>query len=139
MSGTRPASPGSLGLQSASAVAITGGTIAGLTALGLSGSASITKDTAYSSANTAGGIILTGGDAGLAAFADATNNITGFQSYEPGVSFTSRPFVLQPNGGTVRIGLTAPTITGSRGANAALESLLTELATLGLIVDGTTA
>lgn len=32
-----------------------------------------------------------------------------------------------------------PTITGSRGGNAALESLLTELAALGLLVDGTTA
>lgn len=32
-----------------------------------------------------------------------------------------------------------PTITGSRGGNAALASLLTELATLGLIVDGTSA
>lgn len=33
---------------------------------------------------------------------------------------------------------TQPTITGSRGGNAALASLLTELANLGLIVDGTT-
>lgn len=33
---------------------------------------------------------------------------------------------------------TQPTVTGSRGGNAALASLLTELATLGLIVDGTT-
>lgn len=32
-----------------------------------------------------------------------------------------------------------PTITGSRGGNAALASLLTELATLGLITDGTSA
>jgi len=31
------------------------------------------------------------------------------------------------------------TVTGSRGGNAALASLLTKLATLGLIVDGTTA
>ncbi len=31
--------------------------------------------------------------------------------------------------------VTQPTVTGSRGANAALASLLTELATLGLIVD----
>lgn len=32
---------------------------------------------------------------------------------------------------------TIPTITGSKGSNAALTSLLTHLATLGLIVDGT--
>ena len=32
-----------------------------------------------------------------------------------------------------------PTVTGSRGGNAALASLLTKLASLGLITDGTTA
>lgn len=32
-----------------------------------------------------------------------------------------------------------PTVTGSRGGNAALASLLTKLALLGIIVDGTTA
>ena len=32
-----------------------------------------------------------------------------------------------------------PTVTGSRGGNAALASLLTALASYGLIVDGTTA
>jgi hypothetical protein len=35
--------------------------------------------------------------------------------------------------------VTKPTITGSRGGNAGLASLLTQLASLGLIVDGTTA
>jgi hypothetical protein len=34
---------------------------------------------------------------------------------------------------------TPPEITGSRGGNAALADLLTELETLGLIVDNTTA
>lgn len=32
-----------------------------------------------------------------------------------------------------------PTVTGSRGGNAALASLVTQLAALGLIIDGTTA
>ena len=32
-----------------------------------------------------------------------------------------------------------PTVSGSRGANAALASLLTQLAALGLIVDSTVA
>lgn len=32
-----------------------------------------------------------------------------------------------------------PAVTGSRGANAALASLLTQLAALGLITDSTTA
>jgi hypothetical protein len=33
----------------------------------------------------------------------------------------------------------APTISGSRGGNAALASLITALAATGLIIDGTTA
>lgn len=37
-----------------------------------------------------------------------------------------------------RLGYTAPTVTGSRGGNAALESLLTGLAGENLIVDNTT-
>ena len=36
-------------------------------------------------------------------------------------------------------GTAQQTVTGSRGGNAALASLLTALATLGLIVDSTTA
>jgi len=39
-------------------------------------------------------------------------------------------------GGT---GSTRPTITGSRAGNAALASFLTALATMGLIIDSTTA
>lgn len=35
--------------------------------------------------------------------------------------------------------VTKPTVSGSRGGNAALASLLTALATLGLITDGTSA
>jgi hypothetical protein len=35
-------------------------------------------------------------------------------------------------------GVTRPTVTGSRGANAALASLLTALAQLGLVTDNTT-
>ena len=36
-------------------------------------------------------------------------------------------------------GITQPTVTGSRGGNAALHSLLSALANLGLIIDSTTA
>lgn len=43
---------------------------------------------------------------------------------------------LKFHGGT---GATQQTVTGSRGGNAALADLLTKLATLGLIVDGTSA
>lgn len=38
-----------------------------------------------------------------------------------------------------RLGYTVPTVTGSRGGNAALASLLTGLAGENLIVDNTTA
>ena len=40
--------------------------------------------------------------------------------------------------GTLSVG-TVPTITGSRGGNAALANLLTALAAMGLIIDGTSA
>jgi hypothetical protein len=40
--------------------------------------------------------------------------------------------------GTLTVGVT-PTISGSRGGNAALASLLTALANMGLIIDGTSA
>jgi len=49
---------------------------------------------------------------------------------------TGQDFIL--NLGAVAGG-TQPTITGSRGGNAALADLLTNLATIGLIVDGTSA
>jgi len=44
-------------------------------------------------------------------------------------------------GATERMNIpdTKPTVTGSRGGNAALASLLTQLASLGVIIDGTTA
>ena len=40
--------------------------------------------------------------------------------------------------GSLSVGI-VPTITGSRNGNAALASLLTALATIGLIIDNTTA
>jgi hypothetical protein len=43
------------------------------------------------------------------------------------------------NIGFNKAGVTKPTVTGSRGGNAALASLLTALANLGLITDSTTA
>lgn len=51
---------------------------------------------------------------------------------------------VEANSGGVRLGFfggaaaAKPTVTGSRGGNAALASLLTALASLGLITDGTT-
>lgn len=55
-------------------------------------------------------------------------------------AFASSGFSVGPDGAVVAKSFTpgsVPTITGSRGANAALASLLTNLAALGLIVDGT--
>jgi hypothetical protein len=47
-------------------------------------------------------------DTGLAMGADSTNNIGWIQALEPGVSFTTRPLNIQPNGGRVGIGTSAP-------------------------------
>ena len=49
-----------------------------------------------------------GVDTGLAMGADSTNNVGWVQALEPGVSFTTRPLSLQPNGGRVGIGTNAP-------------------------------
>jgi hypothetical protein len=60
--------------------------------------------------NGAGGIEINaaGIDTGLAMGADSTTNVGWIQSLEPGVSFTTRPLSLQPNGGRVGIGTNAP-------------------------------
>jgi hypothetical protein len=60
--------------------------------------------------NGAGGIEINaaGTDTGLTMGADATNNLGWIQSLEPGVGFTTRPLILQPNGGRVGIGTNAP-------------------------------
>ena len=60
--------------------------------------------------SAAGGLEINaaGVDTGLAMGADSTNNLGWIQSLEPGVSFTTRPLSLQPNGGNVGIGTTSP-------------------------------
>lgn len=75
-----------------------------------------------------------------------------FTKYTPGAANYERIVLAQWNGNVAEIGTeaggtgtlrpikfigAAPTVTGSRGGNAALADLLTKLATLGLIVDGT--
>lgn len=57
---------------------------------------------------------------------DGTTTVSGGLSVAGSVAF---------NGATVAA---QPTVTGSRGGNAALASLLTALASTGLIIDGTT-
>jgi len=58
-------------------------------------------------------------------------------------SGTAPPLIVQKSGGTLGFlgspGTTKQTVTGSRGGNAALASLLTALAAHGLITDSTTA
>ena len=58
-------------------------------------------------------------------------------------SGTATALIVQKSGGTLGFmgtgGTTRQTITGSRGGNAALASLLTALASHGLITDSTTA
>ena len=60
--------------------------------------------------NASGGLEINaaGIDTGLAMGADSTTNVGWIQSLEPGVSFTTRPLSLQPNGGRVGIGTNAP-------------------------------
>ncbi|HEY4425785.1 MAG TPA: tail fiber domain-containing protein [Pyrinomonadaceae bacterium] len=60
--------------------------------------------------SAAGGIEINaaGLDTALAMGADSTNNIGWIQALEPGVSFTTRPLSLQPNGGRVGINTNAP-------------------------------
>lgn len=65
---------------------------------------------------------LTGSSGALRA-----NNVTKFAWSTTGVSFFNATIAAQQN------------ITGSRGGNAALADLLTKLATIGLITDGTSA
>lgn len=65
-----------------------------------------------------------------------TNNNVGIGSMSP-----KNQLDVQGNthiSGTLSVG-SVPTITGSRGGNAALASLLTALATIGLIIDSTSA
>jgi len=60
--------------------------------------------------SASGGIEINaaGVDTGLAMGADSTNNVGWVQALEPGVSFTTRPLSLQPNGGRVGVGTNAP-------------------------------
>jgi hypothetical protein len=60
--------------------------------------------------NGSGGIEVNaaGTDTGLAIGADSTNDVGWIQALEPGVSFTTRPLSLQPNGGKVGIGTNTP-------------------------------
>lgn len=72
---------------------------------------------------------------------DAGHTIPNNQSFVFGQSGSSKIVELKNNGGTSQIGwftatpASKQTVTGSRGSNAALQSLLTALATYGLITD----
>lgn len=88
-----------------------------------------------------GGTTSAGGGSRVYFFANAatvptTNPTGGFILY--GDSGSAK--VRTPGGNTVTVAQnTAPSVTGSRGGNAALASLLTTLAAAGIIADNTTA
>jgi hypothetical protein len=90
----------------------------------------ISKDSGF---NMAGGIEINaaGIDTGLALGADATNNIGWIQSLEPGVSFTTRPLGLQPNGGNVGVGTTNPPERLTAVVNDAVNNAITHVLTVG--------
>lgn len=84
----------------------------------------------------------------LQTHATATSRYVAIEADDAG---TKREIYLQPFGGPLRLGNSAATlgfygaatavkqtVTGSRGGNAALQSLLTALATIGLITDSST-
>ncbi len=126
-------------------------------ATGVGGLLSLIGGAGGSTSGNAGSVEVRGGvpvdgDGGYVALIGAngvgTNRDGGSVSLEPGAATGSG------TAGTVRLctattqllafyssgtGTAQQTVTGSRGGNAALASLLTALATLGLIVDNTTA
>ncbi|MGI8690383.1 MAG: glycosyl hydrolase family 28-related protein [Thermomicrobiales bacterium] len=80
---------------------------------------------------------------------DTTQNVGYIEAVNEATTWLT--LLLQPTGGTVGIGsnvgligfygaaaITKPTVTGSKGANAALTSLIAQLVALGLITDTTT-
>lgn len=50
----------------------------------------------------------------------------------------SRPWIEWFQAVTVALSSDVPTVTGARGGNVALTNLMTDLATLGIVVDNTT-
>lgn len=84
----------------------------------------IHQDSTYSS-ESGGAIYIRGAsaDSSLVLGSDATNDISYIQSMQNGTSFTTRPLVLQPNGGSVGIGTITPAsftleVAGNIGPNA---------------------
>ncbi len=69
-------------------------------------------------------------DTAFLAGVDSTNNLAYIQAVEPLVSWTTRPLILQPNGGSIGIGDTTPSYT--LDVNGTLRT------TSNLTVDGTT-
>lgn len=77
---------------------------------------------------------LDGASAGVIAVSDATNISLGTTTGTKIGTSTSQKLGFYNSTPVVK-----PTVTGSRGGNAALQSLLTQLAALGLITDSTSA
>lgn len=100
--------------------------------IGDGGSVSILAGFSAGSAGNGGNITITpggslNGTTGTITLYDSATNVAIQIADGPAIGFNAAAPIPKP------------TITGSRGGNAALASLLTELANYGLIIDGTTA
>lgn len=114
------------------------------------GSFSLAGGIASGGGGTGGGCTFTNGYAGNAAYADG--NIFFYLSSSSGFpgaiklnsSFGTSAIEITRSGSATQMGffnttpISKPTITGSRASGAALQDLLTKLASLGLITDSTT-
>lgn len=100
----------------------------------LTGRLTVTLDSPSVSVNTTGHNFI-GGDVGLGIATDGTANAASIQSYEPGVSWTSRPLLLQPNGGVIILQMStyannAAAVSGGLAVNTLYKTATGEVRTV---------
>ena len=115
--------------------------------LGGSGSVDIIPPTTFTGTLTANGALTVGGELSLTSGnrvrLQGAANLTGIRWFSPNVEIFAGSSVAASFGANTlgfcgAAPVTKPTISGSRGGNAALASLLTALASMGLITDSST-
>lgn len=140
---------GTMAFQNSDAVDISGGTLSGVSAddmasLGITTdagtiyakSAGGTLGVSISAATGAGGSVLMYNSAGtVQGEVVASSTASGISMNASSTGYVRLGTSLNSLAFFGQAGSSRPTVTGSRGGNAALASLLTALATLGLIVD----